>query len=283
MDKGQLCLAAIYQNDTWDHYWEGTLKRDNQNVGTLTRQTVLPMFALGISNKINVLAALPWVSTDASAGQVRGANGIQDLGIWLKGELFNFKVGTGKFSAHAVGGLTLPASNYLADYAPFSLGLGCPDGSLRGIFQYQFDNGIYLRTQAGFHVRGTTKIERDYYYTTYGIYSDKVDMPNAATYGTTAGIWLFDYSLKLELFHEGMNTLGGHDIRRQDVGFPSNNMDFTRIGGGFHYYTPFLKGLGIVGSANRVLSGRNIGQSTVIMGGISYQFAAWKNHDADNG
>ena len=36
MPRGQLCTGFVYAHDAWDRYWEGTLERDNGNVGTLT-------------------------------------------------------------------------------------------------------------------------------------------------------------------------------------------------------------------------------------------------------
>lgn len=276
MEKGQICFAALYSHDTWNEYWEGTLKRDNQNVGTLTRQTIMPMFSLGLVKRLNVIVALPWVHTEASGGQVTGASGMQDLGLWLKATALEQAIGSGKLTLHAVAGFSTPASNYLPDYAPFSLGFGCTEGSLRGILQYQIGNGPYLRTQAGYHVRGASTIERDYYYTTQGYYTDKVNMPNAITYGVVLGTWLFNNSFKIEASYDGMNSQGGHDIRRQDAGFPSNRMIFTRVGGGLQYLFPSIKGLGVLANGSYVLTGRNVGQSTVLTGGITYQFGIWK-------
>lgn len=276
MEKGQLCIATLYTHDTWNEYWEGTLKRDNKNVGTLTRQTVMPMVALGVINRVNVIVALPWVRTEASGGQVTGTSGIQDLGIWLKGTALDQAIGAGKFTIHAVVGFSTPASNYLPDFAPFNLGLGCTEGSLRGIFQYELNKGPYLRAQAAYHLRSNCTIERDYYYTTQGYYSDKVNMPNAITYGATLGTWLFNNQLKIEATYDGLNTQGGHDIRRQDVGFPSNRMIFTRFGGGLQYFLPYVKGLAVLANGNYILTGRNVGQSTMITGGVTYQFGVWK-------
>lgn len=275
MDGGQICFAALYTHDTWDEYWEGTLKRNNFNIGTLTRQTVMPMFALGIVDRVNVLAALPWVRTSASGGQVRGASGVQDWGLWVKGKALDLTTGPGHFTVHAVLGVTGPASDYLPDFMPFSLGLGCVDGSLRGIFQYKLDKGPYLRAQAGYHLRSNCTIERDYYYTTQGVYSEEVDMPNAVTWEAVLGSWFFNDAFKVEARFDGLNSLGGFDIRRQDAGFPSNKMIFTRIGGGVQYYLPFVKGLGVLATGSYVLNGRNVGQSTAITGGITYQFGLW--------
>jgi hypothetical protein len=276
MEKGEICFAAIYTHDTWDEYWEGTLKRDNANIGTLTRQTVSGMFAFGIADWLNVMGSLPWVRTDASGGQMAGVSGLQDWGAWIKGEAFKFEAGSGQLSLHAVAGLTGPATNYLSDYQPFSLGLGCLDASLRGILHYQLDKGIYARLHTGYHHRGHSTIERDYYYTTHGVYSDKVDMPNAITYGATLGAWMLGNSLRIEATYDGVNCLSGHDIRRQDMPFPSNKMVFTRIGGMVQYYFPTLKGLGLQASGGYVLTGRNVGQSTVLSGGVLYRFHIWK-------
>jgi hypothetical protein len=276
MEKGQLCIAAIYGHDAWDEYWEGTLKRNNGNIGTFTRQSVMGMFSLGITDKINVLGALPWMKTAPSAGQMKGAQGIQDWGLWVKAQAFDLKLGKGSLGFYPVLGLTGPASKYLPDYMPFSLGLGCMEASLRGILIYEHDKGFYLRGNIAYHLRSNTKIERDYYYTDHGIYSDKVDMPNAATYAATLGALVLKNSLKIELTYDGMNTLGGFDIRRNDMPFPSNNMEFTRIGANFQYYFPKPKGFSVIAAAGQVLSGRNMGQSSFFSGGLSYQFGVWK-------
>jgi hypothetical protein len=279
MDKGQICFAALYTHDTWDEYWEGTLKRTNGNIGTLTRQTIMPMFALGITDRFNIIGALPWMKTEASGGQMRGVTGFQDFGLWLKATALEKSSGAGIFSIHTVIGMTLPSSDYLEDYAPFSLGLGCPDFSIRATPQYLFNKGFYVRGTAAYNIRGTAKIERDYYYTTQGIYSDEVDMPNAVSYGGTLGYWLFDYTLQVEATYDGLNSLGGHDIRRQDAGFPSNKMNFTRVGAFVHYYPAFAPGFGIVAQLNQVLTGRNVGMSTAFTGGFTYQFGLWNKEE----
>jgi hypothetical protein len=238
------------------------------------------MFALGIAERINLLASLPYVTTDPSGGQMKGTSGFQDFGLWVKATAYEHEGNSATFSALGALGMTLPSSDYLEDYAPFSIGLGCPDFSFRGILNYQFNMGVYVRGQAAYLVRGNAKIERDYYYTTYGVYSDEVDMPNAMNYGVTMGSWLLDNSLKVEATYDGLNTFGGFDIRRQDAGFPSNKMNFTRFGAGAQYYFPFIPGLGVVGQWSQVLTGRNVGQSTAITAGITYQFGLWNAEKA---
>jgi hypothetical protein len=36
MNNGEFCFAASYGSESWDHYWEGTLSRENGNIGTFT-------------------------------------------------------------------------------------------------------------------------------------------------------------------------------------------------------------------------------------------------------
>ncbi len=282
MEKGQLCVAAIYGHDSWDENWESTLKRSNGNIGTLTRQSVMGMFSLGITDRINILGGLPWMKTSASAGQMKGVQGVQDWGVWAKARAFDLPIGKGSLGFYPVLGLTGPASNYLPDYLPFSLGLGSYEASLRGILIYEMDMGLYLRGNYAYHLRSNTKIERDYYYTDHGIYSDEVDMPNVASFGATLGALLLKNSLKVELIYDGMNTLGGFDIRRHDMPFPSNNMEFTRIGASAQYYIPVGKSIfSLLATAGQVLTGRNMGQSTQYSVGVTYQFGVWKPTDSN--
>jgi hypothetical protein len=84
MGKNLFCTGIMYNGSNWDQYWEGTLKRENANLGTVSTNMIGPMGSLGISSKLNVIFNLPYVSTNASAGQLRGFQGFQVLSLWLK-------------------------------------------------------------------------------------------------------------------------------------------------------------------------------------------------------
>jgi hypothetical protein len=281
MAKGEFCIALSYSSENWEKYWEGTLKRDNGNIGTFTRQTIMPMLALGLTEKITTIAALPWMQTEASAGQMRGAEGLQDWGVWIKGEALQHSFAVSTLKVQAVAGATEPASNYLPDYAPFNLGLGCLEGSLRGIVQYEHQRW-YTRAQMGYHFRGNSTIERNYYYTTTGYYTDQVAIPNAITYSYSMGAWVLPQSLRAELTYDSLTTLGGHDIRRQDVGFPSNKMIFTRVGATLQYQIPKFNSFGVLASGSYIVNGRNVGQSSVFSFGLLYRFGLFGNHNSNS-
>ena len=96
MKQREICFALNYDHGTWDHYWEGTELRVNDNIGTLTRTTTMAMVAYGITNKFNALLTVPYVQTKSSGGQLAGVEGFQDISLALKYEAFNKKLGKGK-------------------------------------------------------------------------------------------------------------------------------------------------------------------------------------------
>ncbi|MBK6543895.1 MAG: transporter [Saprospiraceae bacterium] len=280
MEGKRICIAATFGQDKFDEYWEGTLLRKNGNFGTLTRNSYGLMVAAGITNRINLIASLPYITTEPSGGQMKGASGIQDLGLWAKVEAIKKQLGPGAFTTHVVLGFTTPMSNYLPDYAPFNLGLGCAEGQGRLALQYLFDLGIYARLTAAYLLRGTSTIERNYYYTSEGYYSNEVDVPNATHLTGTLGCWFFDKSLKVEGSYEQFNTLKGHDIRRQDAGFISNKMEASSIQFGAQYYTKAINGLGVLVNYSQTLEGRNVGKNSGFLVGITYQFSISKSNNS---
>ena len=84
MNKAQFCSGFEYMHSSWDHYWEGTLKRTNENLGTVTTQSVMFMPNYGITSKLNVMANASYVWTKALAGTLHGMKGMQDVAVFVK-------------------------------------------------------------------------------------------------------------------------------------------------------------------------------------------------------
>ncbi len=277
MEKNEFCIALIYQQDTWDEYWEGTLLRSNQNIGVLTRNTVLPMFAYGVGTKFNILASLPYVKTKAKGGQMVGASGLQDFNIFAKYSPYEWKKESGTLSTFITGGFSLPVSSYLSDYMPFSLGLGTKEFSLRGIMNYQHNSGIYLRGSYAYLHRTTTEAERDYYYSDGSFYTTTMDVPNASNVELVLGGWLFNKKLQLESVYVSQTSLSGDDVRIQNAGQPTNKMEMSSIAGRIRFFPNGFKGTSIMAGYSDVLSGRNVGKSKIISIGVTYQFMLKKS------
>jgi hypothetical protein len=109
MSKNTACLAVSYTHSSWDQYWESSLKRQNLNIGTHTTQNVMPMLAVGITKNLNFIAAIPYIWTQTSAGNLRWQKGFQDASGWLK---FRFLNKSG-LSLHAIVGASVPVGDYM--------------------------------------------------------------------------------------------------------------------------------------------------------------------------
>jgi hypothetical protein len=277
MPPGQICLAATYSNTSWSNYWQGTQKLTNDNVGTLTTQTITPMFALGIIDNVNVLAGINYISSQPSAGTMAGTAGWQDGALWIKYEPLSRTLGPGTIHGIATFGFSFPVGNYVPEY-PYSIGLGCTNTSLSGLLEYDHESGVYLRGQAQYNERGTTTISEDSYYTTQMYYSDQVVIPEALNYEITAGYRPSNGIWYAEAFYSGQHTNGGFDIRPWQAPFPSNQMNYSLIGGDARYFFSMVKGLGVMAEVSDVLAGRNVGESFTVSGGVTYQFGIWGNH-----
>ena len=88
LEKHALLTGNVYSHETWDEYWEGTLKRKNGNIGTLTTRTDTWFANYGLTSRLNVIATVPHVRTRASKGVLHSISGFQDLTIAGKYSVF---------------------------------------------------------------------------------------------------------------------------------------------------------------------------------------------------
>jgi len=265
--KNFFCAGAMYSNNSWSNYWEGTFKRDNGNIGTLTTNNYSIMGNYGITNKLDVLFSVPYITTNASAGTLKGQSGFQDLMVTLKWLAFETEIGKGIFSVHAIASGTLPLSNYEPNFLPLSIGLQSKTLSLRGLVNYQ--TGRFFVAGAGQYVRrDDITIDQESYYTTQLINSNQVYMPDVSNFLFSTGYRSLKFNAEAILSQT--NTLGGFDIRKNDMPFPSNRMNSTTAGVLFKYSFDSVSGLELTAGGNYVVAGRNVGQSTTIWGGVLY-------------
>jgi hypothetical protein len=274
--KNFYCAGVMYGHSSWTNYWEGTFKRDNANIGKLTSNMYTVVGNYGITNKLDVLFSVPYVTTNASAGTLKGQSGFQDLTLTLKWLALQSQVGRGIFSVHAIVSGSIPLSNYEPDFLPVSIGLHSETAAIRGLVNYQV--GRFFVAAAGQYVqRGDVTIDRNSYYTTQLIYSNQVYMPNTNNFIISTGFRSLKFNA--EAIFEQATTLGGFDIRKNDMPFPSNTMNMTTAGALFKYSFDAVSGLELTGGGNYVLKGRNVGQATTLFGGVLYVFDFSKKHN----
>jgi hypothetical protein len=187
----------------------------------------------------------------------------------LKWKPFEKKLGDGKLSLIGVAGASIPLTNYVVDFLPLSIGLQTKTASARVMADYLWGN-LFATGSATYVLRSNVEIDRPSYYTTEQHITDEVDMPNAMNYNFRAGFrnhrWI------AEAVFNYWNTLGGFDITRNNMPFPSNEMDASSVGVNLKYVLPSLPQLSIVAGGMYTVAGRNVGQATTVYGSIFYVF-----------
>ena len=92
----------------------------------------------------------------------------------------------------------------------------------------------------------------------------------------------YSYRWQLEGTYDQQITNGSIDIRRNDMPGLCNKFDYTRVGFIAAYRIPALKDLQIMVAGGKILSGRNVGESTTYSIGFSkiLDFRKNKTNDA---
>jgi hypothetical protein len=269
MEKNAFCVGPMYSYTSWKNYWEGTLKRENLNLGTISTQMYGLMGNYGLTRKINLLFSAPYVKTKASAGTLHGMKGVQDLSLFVKWRAYQEKLGNGKLSLFAIGGVSFPLNDYVADFLPLSIGLHSKTASARLMADFQQGN-LFATGSATYVFRDNIEIDRTSYYTTEMHYSNEVEMLDGANLNFRAGFR--NHRLIAEAVVNNWTTLGGFDITRNNMPFPSNKMNATTVGINVKYVIPSLPQLSIVAGGSGTVAGRNVGQATNVYGSFFYVF-----------
>ena len=268
MPRRTLSAGVLYAHDSWDQYWEGTLKRTNGNIGTLTTQSVTMVGGYSVTDRLSLIAALPYIWTHASQGVLHDMSGFQDLALGAKLKVLTSGPGShGTFSAFIAGVAALPTSNYTPDFYPLSIGTAGRRASGHLSLNFQSNSAWFANASASYMWCSNVRLNRNSYYTNGQLYlTNEVVMPNVVDYTFSTGVALGNWRIPVSLVQQ--RTLGGGDIRRQDMPFVSNRMDFVKVDGGFVYALP--KNLSLSFGAAHVLTGRNVGQSTTLTSGLIY-------------
>lgn len=267
MNKNLFCTGLNYSHSSWNKYWEGTNLRDNLNIGTISTNQISVMGNYGIKDNLNILFNTPFISNKASMGVLHPASGIQDVSAWVKWMPIEESLKKGTISLYLLGGASVPMTEYIVDYLPLSIGLKSSTISGRILLDYQLGR-FFITGSETYTVRGNTKLERNSYYTTSLFLTNEVAMPDVNTVSVRTGFrssWLIAEAILTD-----MKTLGGFDITKNNMPFPSNKMNATTIAANIKYEIKKVSGLALVGGASHVIAGRNIGQSTGFYGGFFY-------------
>lgn len=264
-----LFTGYLFTYDHWDEYWEGPLKRENGNIGTLTTRTSAWYVNYGVTDRLNVIATMPYVRTRASQGVLQSMQGLQDFTVAAKYQLFSVSSPIGLVRTFAAGSTGLPMTDYTADFYPLSIGSNSRRASGRFTANLQTKPGWFVNGSTAYTWRANVTLDRPYYFTDGQLFlTNDVDMPDVFDYTLSGGY--LRRGLMATLSFSQQRTQGGGDIRRQDMPFVSNRMNFDKIGGMAMWSLPKLRYLSVQGSYTYTLRGRNVGQASTVTGGVMY-------------
>jgi hypothetical protein len=267
MEKNLFCAGITAGKSSWKNYWEGTFKRENLNLGKVTTSNVMVNGNYGITNRLNIIAMLPYIKTKANAGQLAGQKGLQDVSVFIKWSGYEKQFKKSILKGILIGGLSAPASNYTPDIMPLSIGTHGKAATLRAMVDFQ--QGNWFGTVSGSYIfRNNIKLDRNTYYTDRIHYTNEVSMPNASNFNIRAGyrseVWI------IEAIANKWITNGGFDISKNNMPFVSNKMNATTLGLHIKYETKFVDGLSFVADGMTTVAGRNVGQSRGFNAGAFY-------------
>lgn len=269
--RRDLVVGAVYVHDSWREYWEGPLKRDNGNIGTLTTQATVWFANYGVTDRLTVLGSVPRVWTKASQGVLSNMEGFQDVSVAVKYRLFENKTTrVGAVRVLAVAATGMPMTDYTPDFQPLSIGLGTRRLSGRGTVSVRFPFGWSASWSSAYTWRSDVTLDRPFYFTDDTMFfTDHVDMPNVFDYIASVGFAV--PAVQTSFAFSQQHTLGGGDIRRQDMPFVSNRMNFSRIGAMVNVPVPKMDTLAARFQYGYTVAGRNVGQSTTMTVGLDYR------------
>lgn len=272
LEKRGLLTGTLYTHDTWDEYWEGARKRDNGNIGTLTTRTSVWFANYALTRRLNLIATVPHVRTRASKGVLHDQRGFQDLTVAAKYSFLEksaTRVGTVRGIAVVSAGI--PMTDYTPDFYPLSIGSHSKRLAGRGTLHVQTDPGFFVSGSGAYTLRSSVTLDRPYYFTEDRLFlTSEVNMPNVFDYVLTGGF--MKRRVMTAVMFSQQRTLGGGDIRRQDMPFVSNRMNFSKVGGMVMAPLPKLENLVVQVGYAHTIDGRNVGQSSSFTAGLLFQF-----------
>lgn len=234
---GEGAAALSYSTESYDEFWAGDQKTSAPPLGEVETTSVSLWLRWGFTDRLSVVANLPYVDADTN-----GPAGLHDSGIGDLEALGLFRVletssGGARHRLVAGVGVRTPVHNYVAD-APVSLGDGSTDLLLRLVYQLEVGS-FYLSQQVGFDSRGEGVPDTFPLFTEVGYTVGRVT--GSASYS--------------RLFADG-----GSDIGDPGFTFPGNQEEYSRLGA--KVYGRFTEHFGGSLAGFSTLDGRNSGDTT---------------------
>lgn len=244
--KGKGAVALSFTSQSYDHFWAGTTKVADPMIGTVDTKSTTLWVGYGITDRLSLVANLPYIDTrsDGLAGFGQGA--LQDLTVLGK---YRFGSVGSKARSDFIGafGTRTIASNYEIQNSVVDIGDGTADWLARFIYALHA-NHFHLSQSVGWDWRGGVAPDGRPFYTVVG---------------TAWGPIIVD------AFYGRLDARGGTDIG-SGAPFPSNKEELERTG--LKIWGRVTDHIGLSAMYFTTLSGRNTGDATGYSAGIDYRY-----------
>jgi len=261
--KGKGTVALSYTAERYDNVFLVPADADGVPVFNEVDVNSVSLFGTyGLSDRLDVVAALPYISATGNASQgvldelgfENNRSGIQDLSVFVRYNPLNVAVGENSLRFMLGGGLSAPLGGYNVDeglQSIIAIGNRATSFTGLGMMQFRATSGLFLTTQAGYSLRSG-------------------EVPNAVTGEIKAGY--ASAKFYVDAWYAGQVSTSGVNILGEGFTgfFPATDVSFSRAG--VTFFAPIGGGFGLSGSVSRYLNGRNVGQSTGVTGAVTYSF-----------
>ena len=236
--KGTTTLVAGVGFEDPKHYYIGREKSDlGRNLYSIS------LFGIyGISDRFNIQAALPYLSSDDQSG-------LQDLQLFLKYQIYQKQKENHKLELSLATGFSTNVSNYEVGGLN-DLGQRAKIIETRALLHYQRTSGWFANIQTGF---------------SYKLEEVPNSFPFTFKFGKASSKSYFDF------WYDFQYAFGGIDYRGTPApqNFRELGVSFHKVGGTYHF--PLSERSGIYISPSYVITGRNVFQGFAYYAGFTYQ------------
>ncbi|WP_373942410.1 hypothetical protein OEG92_03685 [Polaribacter sejongensis] len=262
--SGEGALVLSYSQESYSKVFLVPNEVDGVPVFNDVTTTSISLYGeIGVTDNFNIVLNVPYIKSEGNASSEVLANngfqnerkGFQDLKIYAKYKIHTFDFDKNSLSLIGAAGLETPLGSYSADeglQSIIAVGNESTKFSAFGIATFKNDSGMFATGQAGYSLRGN-------------------DVPNAFITELKLGYASSKFYVDAFVANQ-LSDKDGVDILGEGFEgfFPATRVNYTRIG--VNGFVPLDESVGITAGVSSYVSGRNVGKSTRVYGGVVYSF-----------
>lgn len=250
--KGKGSAVLSYYTETYIRAYESPAN-NGVLVNIKVKAKIVSAFTtFGVSKKVDLQINLPFSSASGEVtkeirdniGPKNEKSGFQDIGIYVKYNPFNFKIGKSTLSLLGAAGVLTPFGDYEIDEKYQSaVSIGSRSTQFTGVFllHYKLNSGLFFTGAAGYSLRSN-------------------NVPNAAILELKTGFAA--RRIYVDAYIAGQTsaaTKSSQNNLNNISAFSGSNLNYSRVG--LNAFAPVYKKFGIAGGLSTYTKGRSEGES----------------------